>query len=71
VKRFRVNTATETLPEGLQPPYKDWKVSNRGRRLDHVWVTPALKPNLKEYKVLPDARDWVQPSDHVPVVVEI
>jgi exodeoxyribonuclease-3 len=50
---------------------KDWKTSNRGRRLDHIWVTPVLKPSLKEYKVLPDARDWLQPSDHVPVVVRI
>jgi exodeoxyribonuclease-3 len=48
---------------------KDWKTSNRGRRLDHIWVTPALQNNLQSYKVLADARDWEQPSDHVPVVV--
>jgi exodeoxyribonuclease-3 len=50
---------------------KDWKTSNRGRRLDHIWVTPALRTSLKSYKVLQDARDWEQPSDHVPVVVEV
>ena len=22
---------------------RDWRASNRGRRLDHIWVSPALK----------------------------
>jgi exodeoxyribonuclease-3 len=22
---------------------RDWKKSNRGRRLDHIWVSPSLK----------------------------
>ncbi len=48
----------------------DWKKSNRGRRLDHVWVTPALKPHLKTHQVLRDARDWERPSDHVPVIID-
>ena len=50
---------------------RDWRKSNRGRRLDHVWVTPPLKNGLKSYAVMEDARDWEKPSDHVPVVVEI
>ncbi|MGB0627046.1 MAG: exodeoxyribonuclease III [Alphaproteobacteria bacterium] len=50
---------------------KDWRASDRGRRLDHVWVTPALKSKLKSYEILRDARDWPKCSDHVPVVVEI
>lgn len=49
---------------------RDWKKSNRGRRLDHVWVTPPLKEALRSHKVLPEARDWEKPSDHVPVIVE-
>ncbi len=48
---------------------RDWKKSNRGRRLDHIWVTQNLKTNLKTYSILPEARDWEQPSDHVPVSV--
>lgn len=48
---------------------RDWKKSNRGRRLDHVWVTPPLKGALKSYSVLQEARDWEKPSDHVPVIV--
>lgn len=50
---------------------RDWKASNRGRRLDHVWVTPALQGKLKGHKILKDARDWTQTSDHVPVMLEL
>ena len=50
---------------------RDWEKSNRGRRLDHIWVTPDLKDSLVSYKVLRHARNWEKPSDHVPIVVEI
>jgi exodeoxyribonuclease-3 len=50
---------------------RDWKKSNRGRRLDHIWVTPSLTPTLKNFEIFTDARDWDSPSDHVPVVVEL
>ena len=50
---------------------KDWKVANRGRRLDHVWVTPDLRPALVKHEILTEARDWVKGSDHVPVCVEL
>ena len=50
---------------------KDWKKSNRGRRLDHVWVTQPLKSALLSHKVIPEARDWERPSDHVPVIVTL
>jgi len=50
---------------------QDWRRSDRGRRLDHVWVTPDLEPGVKRALILKDARDWPQTSDHVPVCVEI
>jgi len=51
---------------------KDWAASNRGRRLDHIWVTPPLEGALKGIKVLRDARGWEpKPSDHVPVIVDL
>jgi exodeoxyribonuclease-3 len=55
---------------------RDWRASNRGRRLDHIWVTPALTPALKGFEILSDVRDWqiengCGPSDHVPVMIEI
>lgn len=49
----------------------DWKRNDRGRRLDHVWVTPALQERLRGAMVIREARDWPQPSDHVPVVVDL
>jgi exodeoxyribonuclease-3 len=50
---------------------RDWKASDRGRRLDHIWVTPALKPALAAVHILKGARDWRQPSDHVPVIIDL
>ena len=50
---------------------RDWRASDRGRRLDHVWVTPDLQGALSRQTVLKDARDWPQSSDHVPVCVEL
>jgi len=50
---------------------RDWNASDRGRRLDHIWLTPALKDSLKGGSILRDARGFDNPSDHVPVIVEI
>lgn len=50
---------------------RDWSTSDRGRRLDHVWVTPELRPRLKHAEILRSARGWDQPSDHVPVIVDL
>ena len=50
---------------------KDWSRSDRGRRLDHVWVTRSLVNALKAAGVLREARGWVKPSDHVPVWVDL
>ena len=50
---------------------RDWAASDRGRRLDHVWVTRNMLPQLARAKVLRAARDWTQPSDHAPVCVTL
>lgn len=50
---------------------RDWRKSDRGRRLDHIWVTPSLKQSLKGFHIHKDARDWESPSDHVPVMIDI
>lgn len=49
----------------------DWAASNRGRRLDHIWVTPELVPRLAGASVFKDSRGWTPPSDHVPVLVDM
>jgi len=50
---------------------RDWRASDRGRRLDHVWVSHDLAPGLQSMQVLKDARDWPRTSDHVPVAVTL
>ena len=50
---------------------RDWRASDRGRRLDHIWVSPDLRAALLGQTVLKEARDWPQGSDHVPVCVEL
>lgn len=50
----------------------DWAESNRGRRLDHIWVTPPLAASLKRTEIMRDARGWgPKPSDHVPVLIDL
>jgi exodeoxyribonuclease-3 len=49
---------------------RDWRASNRGRRLDHIWTTPALDGAAVSMRVLEETRDWPRTSDHVPVIVD-
>ena len=46
----------------------DWRAGDRGRRLDHIWVTPHLSHRLESTEILRSARGWPRPSDHVPVI---
>jgi exodeoxyribonuclease-3 len=46
----------------------NWEASDRGRRLDHIWVTPDLAADATRLDVLKEARSWHRPSDHVPVI---
>lgn len=55
---------------------RDWRKSNRGRRLDHIWVSPSLRaPALASgrsaFTVWDHARDWEKPSDHAPVTLRL
>jgi exodeoxyribonuclease III len=50
---------------------RDWRVSDRGRRLDHIWSAPELADKLRRLDVVKNARGWNKPSDHVPVIAEI
>jgi exodeoxyribonuclease-3 len=50
---------------------RDWQASDRGRRLDHVWISEALRPKLNGAEILRDVRGWDRPSDHAPVMVTL
>jgi exodeoxyribonuclease-3 len=52
---------------------RDVMKSNRGRRLDHIWVSPALRPAVEAtgkagHEIHVPCRTWAEkPSDHVPM----
>jgi exodeoxyribonuclease-3 len=48
----------------------DYKVNDRGRRLDHMWATPDVAKLATRHTVHEDCRSWTKPSDHVPLVTE-
>lgn len=50
---------------------KDWSAADKGRRLDHIWVTEALAGSLKAAGVNREARGWEKPSDHAPVWLDV
>jgi len=50
---------------------KDWSGADKGRRLDHVWITPDLRESLRSYAMIRDVRGWEKPSDHAPVMVTL
>ena len=49
----------------------DWEKSDRGRRLDHIWLAEHMSRQLQDGGVLKDARGWQQPSDHAPVWIDL
>ena len=51
---------------------RDVMKSNRGRRLDHIWVSPALAGAIDAsgrdgHQIHVPCRIWEKPSDHVPM----
>lgn len=66
----------EAIPEGKLYSWwsyraRDWDTADKGRRLDHIWVTSGLGSSVQSARVLREARGWEQPSDHAPVIAEI
>ena len=52
---------------------RDINKSDRGRRLDHIWVSPALLPAVQKagpgsHSFHRDCRLWERPSDHAPIM---
>ncbi len=55
---------------------QDFRVSNRGLRLDHLWASPGLREAVFRTgapvaRIHDDVREWTQPSDHAPVTMEL
>lgn len=49
----------------------DWATADKGRRLDHVWVSPQLQGSLKGVKIVKEMRGRDKASDHVPIIVTL
>jgi exodeoxyribonuclease-3 len=49
----------------------DWRAADRGRRLDHIWTSPALADRVSKIRIAKDYRGAERPSDHVPVTATI
>jgi len=72
-----IDVARETIPEpekvytwwSYRAP--DWAAANKGRRLDHIWVSEALGDRFHSFAIARAARGWTGPSDHVPVTTAI
>ncbi len=50
---------------------RDWEKADKGRRLDHIWTSPNIAPDLAKIDILKEARGWDRPSDHVPVIATL
>lgn len=62
---------TEKLYSWWSYRARDWAASDRGRRLDHIWVTPKLSQRVSAYGVMRAARGWERPSDHAPIFIDL
>jgi exodeoxyribonuclease-3 len=49
----------------------NWKIADRGRRLDHVWTSDALTDRVSDIKISKNYRGYERPSDHVPVTATV
>jgi exodeoxyribonuclease-3 len=63
--------ATEKLYSWWSYRNRDWAASDRGRRLDHIWITPALAGGLRDHHVARAVRGWEPATDHVPVTATL
>lgn len=50
---------------------KDYRVHNRGRRLDHAYSCENLAKLVNKAYYLTEYRSYSEPSDHVPLVIEV
>ena len=77
---------TDLVREAVPDPQKlfswwsyraaDFRASNRGLRLDHLWASPGLMRAARvdgrvSAQVHDQVRAWERPSEHVPVTVDL
>lgn len=50
---------------------RDYRASNRGRRLDHIFVSQDISQDVTKAEIFEEARGWEKPSDHVPISITL
>jgi exodeoxyribonuclease-3 len=70
-RRARAHSAVGKGLYLVELPRRRLDRGDRGRRLDHIWVSRALKDGVSDFRITRDARGWERPSDHVPVTVTL
>ena len=45
----------------------DWAAADKGRRLDHIWLSKGMQDTIRSIDVTRATRGWDRPSDHAPV----
>jgi exodeoxyribonuclease-3 len=77
-----IDLAREMIPEPIKLASwwsyraRDYRLSNRGLRLDHIWVSPGLRDaafrkGSAACRIHDDVRGWERPSDHAPVTADL
>ncbi len=78
---LRASLGFVDLPRAAQPQGRlfswwsyraaDFRSSDRGLRLDHLWASPGLARRASGARVHDHVRGWERPSDHAPVTVDL
>lgn len=50
---------------------RDWEAADKGRRLDHIWLSEGLGSGCLSAVVAKPVRGWMRPSDHAPVIARL
>ncbi|MBP5399605.1 MAG: exodeoxyribonuclease III [Alphaproteobacteria bacterium] len=49
----------------------NWQTNDKGRRLDHIWVSKNMTDAVDDIKIRKDFRAMERPSDHAPVIITL
>ncbi len=49
----------------------NWQKNDKGRRLDHIWITPDLTETISDIEFCRNFRAEDRPSDHIPLIVTL
>lgn len=81
LKFLEIGNWKDAVRERINPPEnvftwwsyrsRDFMINNKGRRLDHMWISNDLKRKNYSIKILNYTRTLNKPSDHVPVTIKI